>query len=396
MKLYAQHGSGKSNKIEKGIESSNISGVILSPKAETPEKLKCFIEKIKNNYKGIDILFDPQFYICAFSGDLSEGKMGQYSYYKPGLTRSLMSKPKNLHTYVDDVLNFQEEYLGLCRMVSPTISFEDFNAKESQIALSLASESESLIMGKAETNLIISFCINENAFNNKEAMNEFLDVISLFEVKGFYIIIEKAENSSKITEYKGEVLSNIMYFCYILAEINDFEVILGYTDLLSIPLMVTGISATACGWHNTLKNFSQGNFQISTGGRPARKRYASNKLLNTILILPEMVTINKLGKLNDVMSGTSYDSLLLPMLGEAAWNQEVSCLHNWESLNILIGHINALESINQKMDYITGKIELAKRLYGELYIIPFDSKSNDSHLNKWLEAIKDFREQIGV
>ena len=40
MGLLAQHAYGKSKKISVGLENKFLNGVILSPKAEKPEKLK--------------------------------------------------------------------------------------------------------------------------------------------------------------------------------------------------------------------------------------------------------------------------------------------------------------------------------------------------------------------
>ena len=46
MGLYAQHGYGKGNKINKAIESNNISGVILGPKGESPKKIIEFVNEL--------------------------------------------------------------------------------------------------------------------------------------------------------------------------------------------------------------------------------------------------------------------------------------------------------------------------------------------------------------
>jgi len=392
MSLYAQHGYGKSTKIEKGIDANILSGIILSPKAEKPEKIKEFINHTKHNHPDIDIMFDPQFYICGFSGDLSDGKLSEYPYYISELSRANLSVPKNIQKYAKDVIDFQNE-LNVSKIVSPTILIDDFNGKQSQIAISLAYESISLL--DAENRLMISLCINENAFKNLDAMNEFLDIISLLDVKGFYLIIDRS-NNIKEPLIDLNILTNIMKFCYVLATVNEFEVILGYTDLLSIPLITTGISATACGWHNGQKMFSEANFQRSNGGRRARKRYTSNQLMNSILIIPEMTTVNDFGKLKDIMSATIYDKILLTSPGDSAWSDEISCLHNWSSLKILIDEIKSYETIGERLDCVTEKIVFANKLYRMFSDkVPFEPKSNNSHLNVWLAAISEFRNQIG-
>lgn len=78
MGLLAQHAYGKSKKISVGLENKFLNGVILSPKAEKPEKLKEFIDEL--NSLDIAVYFDPQFYMCAFEGSISLGKLESYDF----------------------------------------------------------------------------------------------------------------------------------------------------------------------------------------------------------------------------------------------------------------------------------------------------------------------------
>lgn len=393
MSLYAQHGYGKGNKIEQGIKEGLLSGIILSPKSEKPERIQEYIKNVQKNHSEIDILFDPQFYIGAFAGEKSEGKLNQFSYYESDITRAKLSVPSNIHKYAENTICYQQD-LKLKKLISPTILFDDFNGKQSQIAVSLAYEAASLVDDNA--NLLISLCINENAFRNKDAMNEFLDVISLLDVRGFYIIVDRANSNVKESFINGEILTNIMQFCYVLATINEYEVVLGYSDLLAIPLTITGVSATACGWYNGLKMFAESNFHPSTGGRRPRKRYTSGKLLNSILLLPEMNTIRGIGHMQEIMSGTRYDSVLSPTFNDAEWTEEISCLHNWSTLGNIINEIESCSTMEERLDCVTDKILQASQLYRFLNNrVPFEVKSGNSHLNVWLTAINDFRNQIG-
>ena len=45
MSLLAQHGYGKGNKIYKGLENQDISGIIFSPKADELCKIKEYSKK---------------------------------------------------------------------------------------------------------------------------------------------------------------------------------------------------------------------------------------------------------------------------------------------------------------------------------------------------------------
>ena len=50
MSLFAQHGYGKANKIDRALQANDISGVILSPKAESLDKLIAFSADLHEKY----------------------------------------------------------------------------------------------------------------------------------------------------------------------------------------------------------------------------------------------------------------------------------------------------------------------------------------------------------
>ena len=54
MSLFVQHAYGKSDKIDNGIGDGNISGIILSPKAETPQNLEMYIKNIERVRKKLN------------------------------------------------------------------------------------------------------------------------------------------------------------------------------------------------------------------------------------------------------------------------------------------------------------------------------------------------------
>ncbi len=394
MSLFAQHGYGKSNKIEKAITSGDLAGVILSPKAESPQKLIDYSSELNTKFPRIKVYFDPQFYICGLQGKVTAGKLIEYPYYTEGLTRSSLSIPTNLRDFTQSALGFQRS-LNLSAFFSPTIAFDNFDGRESQTAISLAYES----IGAVDTSdIYISLCIHENAFRNTTAMEEFLNVISLLDTKGFYIIIERSNSTDKTTSVNSPALANIMKFIYILSEINDFDVIIGYSDLLSVLFATVGHPDFCCGWYNNLKMFSESNFRPSTGGRRPRKRYTSGILMSSLLLVPEIATLNRMGISPQIMTESPYNNIVSPTMDDARWTDEVSCLHNWHVLNNLLHDIEPLPSVPTKLNYLTGKILQASEVYRTINerFPSLDGKSNNSHLNIWLAAISDFRDQVGV
>jgi len=392
MSLFAQHGYGKSDKIDRGIEENLISGVIFSPKNEKPENLEEIIADLKLNHPNCTILLDPQFYINSMDGDINQGQLPNYKkLYFDDVSKKSLSIPSNITEYVKQIFEYQNS-LKLKRFLSPTIMFRSFDSRWSQISISLANESIKQINDYDSVDLYISLCIGENAFCSSEEVKDFLDLISLFNVKGFYIVIDR-KNIENPNTIEAETLSNILYFLYVLAYVNQYDIILGYTDMIGIPLYTTGISTIANGWFNTLKRFSEYNFIASKGGRRPNKRYTSSKILDSILIIPELQTIDRLGHLSKVLSGTKYDNIIQKDLSGDTWSDTINCLHNWSSIKKIMDEIDRIPEIKMKVDFILKKIREAWSILDLFSSSTFD-KPKSVHLKSWYDGLKEFKKSI--
>ena len=388
MGLLAQHAYGKSKKISVGLENKFLNGVILSPKAEKPEKLKEFIDEL--NSLDIAVYFDPQFYMCAFEGSISLGKLESYDFWRDNeITKKYLSVPQNVRGVVTRYVDYQTE-VGLKNIVSPNVFFESFDSRMSQISLSLANESISMCGDKE---LYISLCINEAAFSNFNDECEFLDIISLFEVKGFYIIIERNTNENP-NIIESEKMANIMYFLYNLAEINGFDVILGYSDYVGLPFYTSGIKHIATGWYENTRKFDRNNFYQKDGMRRPNKRYYSNKLLNSILLIPELQMIQEKNLLGSVLSQTQYDHYMYNDWAGSLWTDSYSCLSRWEAENQILKAIDQQRTIYKKIEFMKQKIYDAKYIYSFLPEDYFDVKSKSTHLDMWMVGLHEFEQKI--
>ena len=159
---------GKSDKIERGVADNSIDGVVLSPKAETPDRLETYITEKQT--EGVQIYFDPQFYLLSLEGSVNIGKLEQYYYYVSDIVnKKYLSIPQNVQNVVKRVIDYQNS-CGLKNIISPSVFFDSFDSRMSQIALSMANESMSYYKGK---DLYISLCISEAAFKNLEDVHDF-------------------------------------------------------------------------------------------------------------------------------------------------------------------------------------------------------------------------------
>jgi hypothetical protein len=245
--------------------------------------------------------------------------------------------------------------------------------------------------------LLISVIISENALQDTDRMNEYLDALTALEVAGFYLIIDR--NSSAYRFTMGVTpLENLLYLAYVLGEINQYNLVVGYTDWLGILLQAVGVRKTAFGWFQNLRQFSFARYRPSMGGRRPRARYASIPLLNNILITPELEDIHMQGLMEDVLSGTTFDRLLMNGPTRDPWTDNISCLHHWETLSNIFAEIGGLDSLEDRIDRVSELIRNADRLYLRLQHenISFDPDTRFDHLHEWREALDRFRGTIGI
>ena len=106
--------------------------------------------------------------------------------------------------------------------------------------------------------LLVSLVFSENLLASEAKVDDLLDVISLWGVEGFYLVVRRSDRYRAGMD--STQLSNLLYLGYSLADVNKFEVVCGYSDLITTLLHSVGVTATATGWHNGLRQFSLARF----------------------------------------------------------------------------------------------------------------------------------------
>ena len=403
MSILAQCGYGRGNKIEKGLADGVIKGVIMSPRDERRDRLELAIAQWGRDYQGAIALFDPQFYAATLNSP-RDGHLSEYDYYNNnnGLGRTHFSGTR-IQSYVRECLDYQLETFGDCvsYLVSPTILFDAFRDYWSQVALNMAVESadyHASELGNPKP-LLISIVVSETAFQSMDAVEEFLDALTELEVAGFYVIIRRNANSPQHA-MEAPSFSRLLYFCYVLAEINEYEVMVGYSDWHSFLFHAVGVSHTACGWYQNLRQFSLARFQPSAGGSRPRKRYSSAPMLSSPLITPELQDIYLADLLERVLSNSRYDSILTngPSTREANWSDEVSCLAHWFSLSAIAQRIEGQADVPARIQEAEQVMRDALTLYRQLvsHGVSFDPQTGPDHITEWLNALQEFRGIVSI
>lgn len=402
MSILAQCGYGRGGKIEQGLNDGVIHGVIMSPRDERRERLEQDIQSWGRSYPNAFVMFDPQFYAANLNNP-RDGHLSEFDYYNnnSGLGRTHFSGTR-IQGYVRECLYYQHQTFGsnLAYLISPTILFDDFRDSWSQIALNMAVESADYHSNLDSLQpLLISLVISETAFQTMNAVEEFLDAITEIDAQGFYIIIRR--NSASVQNaMESSPFGRFMYFCHVLTTINEYEVIVGYSDWHSFLLEAAGVTHTATGWYHNLRQFSLARFQPSSGGRRPRKRYSSAPLLSCPLVNPELQDIYLANLLPRVLSGSSHDAILLngPASGEVNWSDEISCLAHWYSLNALSQRLSAFPTQAERVQEAERLMQNALTLYAQLgsQNVSFDPSTGPDHIREWQDSLHEFRALAGL
>lgn len=389
LSIFVQHGYGKTNKIERGLDSRSVDGLIVSPRDERPEAIRQLVEYARNHDCHPTVMMDPQFYASTVI-NARDGYLSRYPYYHSELTRARFS-PNEVKQYVTETLDFQRS-LGVTHLVSPTVLVRSFEDIWSQIAISLGQESMQYHLASTDPRpLLVSLVVSQDALENREALEDYLDTLTSLDVAGFYLVVEQMAQTLEEAQ-----LTNLLYLVFVLGSLNQFKVLCGYADWIGVVLHAVGAQATATGWHGSLRRFSLSRFRPATGGRQPRPRYSSGPLLSSVLVIPELSAIFQLGYLERVLSKTNYDSLMTRGPANASWPADVSCLHHWEVLASLSQTMSSLPT-DLALDRCVTLIDEAKDTYDALVEsgIPFETDSGRT-LEVWKRSIETFRKEVGI
>jgi hypothetical protein len=389
MKLYAQHGYAKSDKIDRALQERGVDGVVFGPNNERPEALRDCVVRYAEFSPSPDLLIDPQLYVSLLSNP-KEGNLPLYDYYVSNLTLRDFT-PRKIDEVVRKVLDFQHA-LPVTRLVAPTIILESFTNRSAQVAQFLAQSSmdyhDSL---KSAAPLLLSFVFHETALASQDQVDEFLDTVSLYEARGFYLVVARPVGAYQQI-FEWERMACWMLILYSLGIRNRFEVLCGYTDFLGFPASAVGASAAATGWFNSLRQFDVKRFLPSTGGRAPKERYSSGPLLNSIF-LQELDNCYDADMLDEVLTGTKYDRIFAKDRPTAHdWPPDISTLHHWVTLKRLF-KLAEKKNIRESIVAVEEAIAGAEILYGKLRRqgVQFDPTTGPSHLREWSQAITTFR-----
>lgn len=388
MTILAQHGWGKSDKIQRGITDGSIQGVIMSPRDENPNALASFLSNFPS---GMDRIVDPQFHVGTLTS-VRAGKLPDYDHYVPNLMTSSFNAG-SISQFVHETLQWQSG-LNVSAVVSPTVMVDDLNGQWALIAMMLAEES--VVQYKGDRPLLISIAVDENALRQRSLVDNWLNDLTTLDVDGFYLIV-KRDSAEYRQQFDDDALTSLLHVCYSLGAVNEYRLYVGYTDMITLLMHAVGVSGTGSGWSFGLRQFTWRRFLPSTPSRRPRARFSSRPLLNSIHITT-LDMIHGANRIQDVLSQTPYDGVFNGVTNpeNVDWPDDVSALHHWCALNSIANSVSST-SLGNRLDVAQAAIAQAQLTYSQIgNFVVFDNVNGPSHLLQWSRALNRFRSEASV
>ncbi len=271
---------------------------------------------------------------------------------------------------------------------------DDLSSQWAQIAMMLAQETVAQHNGNKP--LLISLAVGEDALLQRVPVDDWLDSLTQLDVAGFYLIVRRTSATYR-QHYEPEVLASLLRVCYSLAELNQYRLLVGYTDVATLLLHAVGVTATGAGWFASLRQFNWRRFQPVPGGRQPRPRYSSSPLLNSIY-MTELDGIYNGGLVADVLSATPFDARFNGNTNpeNVLWPAEDAALQHWLVLADILQSLSG-GTVSHRLDSAHNLIAQALAVYAQAgTLVPFTTDTGPTHLDQWLDALNRFRSNAAV
>lgn len=265
--FYIQHGYGKSNKIQAVSARGDVAGVILSPAHEDMAHLAQTADACRN--LGLSVLLDPQSYIYSLS---PQGIAKNHADHDLEFTALHWSQPAAEVNRQIDAVGLANDNIGNADGLAIAPSPHQSNLTDYWMPVSLQySRTASAAWGADRT--LASIVIDENLLKSWDAVQEWLDILTTLDVRGFYLLINRYRTMYPAQAWDETALANLMRLIFTLTELNDYEVIWGYSDIDGLLGLGAGATGIASGWSYGLRGFTTTKWtETRSGGAAAVPR----------------------------------------------------------------------------------------------------------------------------
>jgi hypothetical protein len=317
-------------------------------------------------------------------------KVSGYSYFET-IDNIWDIKPQEIQDFVMEHVDIQKE-LGTTYLLLPTLRLDSFNSGTAMVDNQIKSLSINYIqesLPERQEEFLLTLCINESAFSVDSEFEAYLQRLTLFSVKGFYIVIESTSPNSNLTN--ASILSKVMYMIDTLKRL-DYEIYFGYTDVIGLLYTVSGVTGFANGFYKNLKVFQNERFTRNGGGGPIPPRIFLPELLASVRIQPDYQQLQDAGLLEVVLDEVPTEEEITTI--ESKQKKQV---HDyWKKMRMLETNLTGLETQDERISELRKLISNAKNNYGIIKAedIPLEKEVNGNYLPEWERAITLFENDI--
>ncbi|HWD92523.1 MAG TPA: hypothetical protein VG938_09250 [Verrucomicrobiae bacterium] len=348
---------------------------------------------LANEYPHAERLIDPQYYSIFLNGT-EEARLGYLledyaAYFKPR-RRGQLERESQIQQDLPAALEFQAG-LPVTGIIAPNILIPNsLNSIEAVIAkhfIRLAAGQYAKLNDKRP--MYATLAISRNALGDKQELVEFLNEITLLDEppRGFYLLISARNTEARSDIYNTDVIAAWMFINHTL-KVNGFDVINGYSDILTPFLGAAGGTAGALGWWSNLRAFSLDRFAPAPGGgRLPIQRYLSVALLNRLAFYE----FDQLRKLTPVVVNKLPSDALYDETNGSEPQRNLEVIQSWDAVKKL-NSVLTVGGQKQSLRNCAAAVSAAGATYEMIQGlgIRLDSKSNAEHLQPLAEGLRLF------
>lgn len=393
MKIFAQHGFQKSDKLTRGVSEGVLDGVIFSPRYVSPLDIGKEIQELRDINKNVDIYIDPEFYAIHHYDTLNKqlGKLTDWEYFTPQ-PRRLLRKAETVGKILSETYEVINKFKPTCH-ISPNIYIpKSFDSVEAVISLNFIEQSKQIAKKcKIKGEVYSTLAIDVKALQDFNELKEFLNEMTVLDnpPDGYYILVGRGVVTESVDLINSEiidarVIAGWMFLNYTL-KLNNFKIINGYSDILSVFLGAVGGDAGATGWWSKLRSFSLGNYVRSDRfGRRPNTKYLSKNLFNRIS-LPERENFSRI--IQDVINNSAYEK----NYNQGDPGSTVESLQNWEAIKSLNDGI-ILGEVEDNIKKLSQSVIGAVKKYASLSNLVEGIENINEYLDTLKNSIEKFKE----
>jgi hypothetical protein len=378
--FWVQQGYGKSDKITRLYDAGLLGGVLLSPADEEPLALQATLDSTPD----IEVLLDPQTYVYSIPG----GTARCHEAHGLGTPNLNWGMPASEVEEVVRAVIAANNRLDVTNLIAPTCVQRSLNDVWTSLALQMARTTIGVVDGQRR--VFVSAVIEESALANWGDVANWLDVATSLDADGFYVIVDRVAQGSYPAMWNPSHLTNLLRLIYSLSQLNEYEVLAGYSDVEGILQVAAGASGSAAGWFYSLRAFSDSKWQPSSGGRQAIPRAFSVGLLTPLLAVGEGEQVARSELAVDAYPDEAVRTALSS--NPEGWSLVDAANHHLSSLAMVVNDVARQNPIAARLDSVEARLVDARGRLATLEQqgVPF-SGAYGQRLDAFRRALDDFR-----